>query len=121
MGNVTTASYNTIQNFERFSQRSPFSRYPIPLSDGMGHNKFKDTDRSSLSQETLSNYLYINTNMGTLEKFDSTPAACCWLAKKKRHPKTNNRAHQQEWFHGVFHQPPNIEKKNKQIYSKIQF
>ena len=32
----TTPSYNRIQNFERFSQRSPFLRYPIPLFDGMG-------------------------------------------------------------------------------------
>src|ERR1700743_2850431 len=32
----TTPSYNRIQNFERFSQRSPFLRYPIPLLDGMG-------------------------------------------------------------------------------------
>lgn len=40
--------------------------------------------------------------MCTLEKFDPTPAINYWMAKKKRHPKMNNKAHAQEWFHGVF-------------------
>ena len=43
----TTPSYNRIQNFERFSQRSPFSRYPLPLFDGMGH-RFSDSFSTSL-------------------------------------------------------------------------
>lgn len=85
------------------------------------YNKFKDTDRSSLSQNTLSNYLYINTNMGPLEKFDPTPAVQNWMAKRKRRPKVNNKAHLQDWFRGVFEQPPDNQKKNKEIFRKIEF
>lgn len=85
------------------------------------YNKFKTADRSMISQDTLSNYLYVNTNMGPLETFDPTSAVQLWLSKKKRHEKSNYKSHQQEWFNGVFDQPPGNQKQDKIRNSIIRF
>lgn len=69
------------------------------------------------TQETLSNYLHVNTNMSSLEKFDPTRAINCWMAKKKRRPKSHAKAHQQEWFNGVFDEA----KEKKQFKPIIKF
>lgn len=51
--------------------------------------------------------------MGSLKNFDPTVAIKYWLAKKRRQPKSYEKAHSQEWFHGVFDEArKNIEEDN---------
>ncbi|KAJ6638285.1 hypothetical protein Bhyg_11019 [Pseudolycoriella hygida] len=38
------------------------------------YNKFKSPDHSTTSQDTLSNFLHVNANMGPLETFNPTDA-----------------------------------------------
>lgn len=85
------------------------------------YNKFKNPDRSSLSQLTLSNYLYIKSNMGTLENFDPTPAVSYWMNKKQRLPRCNEKAYQQEWYNDVFDQASKNINKNKKIQPIVEF
>lgn len=68
------------------------------------YNKFKDVDRSSMSPLSLFNYLYINTNMSTLDEFDPSTAANQWINQKRRRPQSNtdSTVKDQEWFSGVF-------------------
>lgn len=85
------------------------------------YNKFKNPDRTMFAQETLLNYLYVNTNMGTLENFDPSAASNLWMTKKKRRLKldVNVETHQQPWFNGVFDAAKSDEKKQYKAIIKF--
>lgn len=74
------------------------------------YNKFKDKDRASLTSPTLFNYMYVNVNMGPLEKFDPSSTANFWLQKNKRKPQSQLKSRKQDWFNGVFEEAENKEK-----------
>ncbi|KAJ6648465.1 hypothetical protein Bhyg_03695 [Pseudolycoriella hygida] len=77
------------------SNRTSTMRNTNSLSAFSGiYNKFKSPDRSTTSQDTLSNYLHVNANMGSLETFDPTDAINSWIGKKIRRAKLNGKSHQ---------------------------
>ena len=41
-------------------------------------------------------------NMPTMDSFNPIPSLNHWFALSNRHGRTNGKAKQQEWFHGVF-------------------
>lgn len=66
------------------------------------YNKYKDTDRTSISARTLFNNIYIHTNMCNLSEYDPIPAIEHWLALKERKPRLGTKAREQEWYTGIF-------------------
>ena len=67
------------------------------------YNKIKFTCRSSLQQQTISDYLYINMNMPPLCDFDSRPAIIRWLDEEDRRVRETPKAGKQDYFNKVFH------------------
>ena len=77
------------------------------------YDLMKDDDRSSLSRETVNDYLMVKINMPPLINFDMRRAVLKYLNKKERHPHRVNMSKykSQHWFSGVFEeaderQPP---------------
>ena len=77
------------------------------------YDLIKDDDRSSLSRETMNDYLMVKINMPPLINFDMRRAVLKYLNKKERHPHAVNmpKYKSQRWFSGVFveadeRQPP---------------
>ena len=42
--------------------------------------------------------------MTTLDLFDPIPSLNHWFSLRGRHDRTNQKAKEQEWFQGVFHE-----------------
>ena len=68
--------------------------------------KVAKTDRrSSLSPNTLRDYLHILINMPDLSEFNYYPAVEAWFEEKKRRPSENVPVAGAEWYRGVFPRP----------------
>lgn len=51
------------------------------------YNLIKSTDRSSLSGDTLQDYLVVRHNMTSVAKFDVRPAVEEWIRRRERRPR----------------------------------
>ena len=50
------------------------------------YNLIKSTDRSSLSGDTLQDYLVVRHNMASIANFDVRPAVEEWMRRRERRP-----------------------------------
>ena len=60
--------------------------------------------RSSLAANVIRNNMYVRVNMSTLDTFNPLPALNRWFSLRDRHPRQDDKAKEQEWFAGVFHE-----------------
>ena len=58
--------------------------------------------RSALSADVIQNNIHVRMNMPTMDSFNPIPSLNHWFTLSNRHGRTNGKAKQQEWFHGVF-------------------
>lgn len=63
--------------------------------------------------------MYINVNMGSLEKFDPTSAVEYWMKKHARRPKSSDTRKEREWFYGVFDDSDSGRK--RKVVSSVKF
>lgn len=68
------------------------------------YDLIKDDDHSSLSRETMNDYLMVKINMPPLISFDMRITVMKYLNKKERHPHAVNMSKykSQHWFSAVF-------------------
>ena len=80
------------------------------------YDLIKDDDRSSLSRETMNDYLIVKINMPPLSNFDMRRAVMKYLNKKERRPHIVNvtKYKSQRWFSGVF-----VEADEKNVPKKV--
>ena len=65
------------------------------------HNRLKSVDRTSLSGDTLNDYLHVMFNMPDLAHYNAWPAVNLWLTEKDRREWTKPPSKDSEWFFGV--------------------
>lgn len=66
------------------------------------YNQLKTSDRSCLSNETISHYLYVNLNMPVLAEFNPRPAVEYWRKQCSHRSVVPTKAKRQEWFVKTF-------------------
>ena len=92
--------------------------FPLPVSNSSVEKVFstlkllKTQKRSSLSLETMDDFLTLKTGKGSLESFNSGRAGDLWWQAKKRRPKqTARRPYQQRQGSSIREQPVELEEK----------
>lgn len=66
------------------------------------HYLIRSPLRSSVSAETIKQFLYVNLNMPDLADFDVRPATKQFLLEKDRRPRLTSSVESSEWYTGVF-------------------
>ncbi|CAB3980678.1 Hypothetical predicted protein [Paramuricea clavata] len=66
------------------------------------YNQLKTSDRSCLTNETVSHYLYVDLNMSVLAEFNPSPAVEYWWKQRSRRSVEPTKAKEQEWFLKTF-------------------
>ena len=74
----------------------------LPFCDVSAYNRFKTSDRSSLSAETMSDYLHVSVNMPCLTNFNAWPAVELFLRDKQRRASSSARHANSEFYVNVF-------------------
>ena len=66
------------------------------------HYQLKTLDRSSLSSDTLNDYLHVNLNMTSLADFNVWPAVQLFLKEKMRRGIAQPPLKTSHWYKGAF-------------------
>jgi hypothetical protein len=85
------------------------------------YSLLKSVRRCSLNRQTITDCLYISTNMPPITNYDPRPAVHIWINDKERRFREPTRSERQRFFKNIFRDDECGEVSNEELFPKRKF